>query len=59
MLIFLFLSKKQEEKLFHKKVESVTKTALEKSNNSVGKLEEEVSGKILISSPTTRDSEKV
>lgn len=46
-----------EEKLFHKKVEPVTKTAPVKSN-SVGKSEEEAGEKIHISSPSTRDSEK-
>ncbi|KAF3833995.1 hypothetical protein F7725_025199 [Dissostichus mawsoni] len=48
----------QEETLFHKKVETVTKTAPEKSNSSVGKLKQEVAEKIPISSPSMQDSEK-
>lgn len=55
---FLISVKTQEETLFHKKVEPVTKTAPEKSNSSVGKSEEEAQ-KIQISSRSTRDSEKV
>lgn len=47
-----------EETLFHKKVETVTKTAPEKSNSSVGKLKQEVAEKIPISSPSMQDSEK-
>ncbi|XP_054461988.1 histone-lysine N-methyltransferase EHMT2 isoform X1 [Anoplopoma fimbria] len=47
------------EPLFHKKVESVTKSEPEKSNSSVGKSEEEVEEKIPISSPSTQNSEKL
>lgn len=56
---FLTSVKTQEETLFHKKVEPVTKTAPEKSNSSVGNSEEEVVEKIQISSPSTRDLKKV
>ncbi|XP_010792217.1 histone-lysine N-methyltransferase EHMT2 isoform X1 [Notothenia coriiceps] len=47
-----------EETLYHKKVETLTKTAPEKSNSSVGKLKQEVAEKIPISSPSMQDSEK-
>ncbi|KAM8766925.1 histone-lysine N-methyltransferase EHMT2 isoform 1-T1 [Acanthopagrus schlegelii] len=44
-----------EETLFHKKMESVTKTSQEKNNSSSGRSEEE---KTRISSPSARDLEK-
>ncbi|XP_034747151.1 histone-lysine N-methyltransferase EHMT2 isoform X3 [Etheostoma cragini] len=47
-----------EETLFHKTMESVTKTAPEKSNSSIGRSEEEVAEKIQISSRSMRNSEK-
>ena len=61
MLFLLWiLSKTQEETLFHKKVAPVIKTSPpEKSNGTVVKLEEEVAEKSQISSPSTRESEKV
>lgn len=53
--VFLIYFKIQEETLFHKKVEPLTKTSPEKNNSSVGKSVE----KNQISSPSIRDSEKV
>lgn len=52
---FSFPFKTQEEKLFHKKVEPVTKPAAVKSSNA----EEEAAEKVGISSPSKRDSDKV
>ncbi|XP_047461655.1 histone-lysine N-methyltransferase EHMT2 isoform X2 [Mugil cephalus] len=48
----------REEKLFHKKTETVTKAAPLKKNNSF-ELEEDGGDKIPVSSPSTRDSEKL
>ena len=56
---FLISFKTQEETLFHKKVEPVTKTAPVKNSSSVGKSEKEAGRKMQISSPSERDSEKV
>lgn len=56
---FLISIKPQEKTLFHKTVEPVTKTAPEKSDSGVGKSKEGGVEKIQISSPSTRDSEKV
>ncbi|XP_008279349.1 histone-lysine N-methyltransferase EHMT2 isoform X2 [Stegastes partitus] len=47
-----------EGKLFHKKVELVSKTASMKSNTCVGKSQGEADEKIQVSSPSTRDLEK-
>lgn len=59
LLTFLIYFQTQEETLFHKKVDPVTKPAVVKSDNSVRNSEEEAAEKSQISSPSTRDSDKV